>query len=332
MGGSGLARLNLVVVGCGQLGSRHIQALKLMPQSATIYGFDPSPDSLAVAQQRFDAAPESESGQTVEFLPLDSIEKLPEEAAVIIYATDASSRRQAVEQTLARTKTRYVVLEKFLFPQEKDYQFVADLFSRHAVSAWVNCTRRQWPIYQRVKDTVKDAEKIEIDVVGSNFGLASSAVHFLDLGEYLSGSAIEVRQAQLDPEFAPARRPGFVEFTGEVVGWTQRGSRVTQKSLRSGSEPVLVNIDAGDLNWRIEEGKGCASLLYNDDRPPEQVAFSCVPQSQLSHIVASDLLDRGHCDLTPFSESMNVHIQLLRPYLDHIARYPNPTAREFPIT
>ena len=48
----------------------------------------------------------------------------------------------------------------------------------------------------------------------------------------------------------------------------------------------------------------------------EELDFSMLFQSQLTNKVATQLFDSGRCDLTPYKESMEAHLPILRLMLD----------------
>ena len=46
--------LNIAIIGCGQIGSRHLQALSLIKEGAIIYLVDNSPESIDISKERFE--------------------------------------------------------------------------------------------------------------------------------------------------------------------------------------------------------------------------------------------------------------------------------------
>ena len=48
--------IKIIIAGCGQIGSRHLQALSELQESAKIYLIDPSIESILIAEQRFNDA------------------------------------------------------------------------------------------------------------------------------------------------------------------------------------------------------------------------------------------------------------------------------------
>ena len=66
----------IAVIGAGQLGSRHLQGLKLSKLKSDIWVVDNNSNSLQIAQQRYEEG-EVNSNQTIYYLQL--IEQLPTE-------------------------------------------------------------------------------------------------------------------------------------------------------------------------------------------------------------------------------------------------------------
>ena len=84
------------IIGAGQLGSRHLQALSSVAEPLSIDVIDPSLDSLAIAKERFEAMPKIHTHSVnyhQEILHDLNID-------IVIVASGAKPRRKIIENLL----------------------------------------------------------------------------------------------------------------------------------------------------------------------------------------------------------------------------------------
>ena len=132
----------LGIIGCGQLGSRHLQAMAATPlpegMTLRLEVVEPWQGSRDTAQARL--AEVNKSGIPAAFH--ESVAGLPRALDLVVVATTADVRRAVVEELLGHAAVRFLVLEKVLFQAPADYKAVADLCAAKGTRAWVNCPRR----------------------------------------------------------------------------------------------------------------------------------------------------------------------------------------------
>lgn len=293
-------------------------------------------DPLASARQRAIGyfAEDAPSGCRVEIEEVQAIDRLSGAIDVAVVATAAANRRAVIEELLSRAKPRHLILEKFLFQRDEDYAAVAALLERTGAAAWVNCPRRIWPVYRDLRDRLQGSGPIDLHVSApSRYGIGTSAIHFLDLAVYLSGTAqFELRGDRLDKELIENRRGG-VEFSGTLYGAGANGEGFTFTTYATGTAPPLIFLDSPRLRIIVDEGGQHARLSAEaDDWAWRDIPFPTLPQSRLTDLVVKDLLDRGTCELASYSESAALHRAVLRPLLDHYRKVADPGAGACPIT
>ena len=303
----------IAIVGAGQLGSRHLQALARLGPGHRIWVTDPFEESLERCRQRY-AEVATSASPPVEWR--QRIVDLPKELAVVIVATAADVRRAVLESLLDAATVQHLVLEKVLFQRLLDYDPMVDLIGRRVRSAWVNCPRRMWSFYQGLRDRLQGATTIRLGVSGSDWGLGSNAVHFLDLFAFLCRSAGPLEIASLRVSSTASRRTGFIELVGELSGRSPAG-HFSLASLPGGTAPVVVEVVSPDLRALVREGEGKAWISTAQEgwtfrEEPVEIKF----QSQLSDRFVTDLIGTGSCELTSLSESAGYH----RTFIDVLTR------------
>lgn len=322
--------MKLALIGAGELGSRHLQALALLDRPATIEVFEPVLTAQGKAEARF--AQIKQSGRvSVKFL--SRMEDFSPFLDLAIIATTADARLQALEQLLAEKNARYLILEKVVFQDVKSFDKAQRLLSRKKVKAWVNCPRRMWPFYQELKPKF-NGEKIDYRASASNLNLGSVAVHLLDHLSFFTGEYdYELSSERLDPDILLSKRPGFREFTGTLEGRLAGGSAISITSYREGNAPFLIQLSTQSLRCLIREPEGKAWLAEEGDGWQwQEIPFKALAQSQLTHLAAAKILNSGESELPTFEQSREIHIPLLKTLTAHFSKIINQPVSACPIT
>ena len=188
---------NAVITGCGRLGRRHLEALAALPKPFQIWAVDPFNEALSLAADSF--LDVNEHGHHTLHLST-RFDDLPNKADIVISATNSDSRLGALRALLERVKVDNLILEKVLFSRLSDFDVAEQLFKGNCENIWVNCPRRANTTYAEIKKHICNAKTINMVVSGGSWGLASNAIHFIDLYAFLSGRLLEhVDTSKLDP-------------------------------------------------------------------------------------------------------------------------------------
>jgi predicted dehydrogenase len=296
------------IVGAGQLGSRHLQALQSVSKPLEIHVIDPSPESLRVAQERFEAVGMSvghrvryETGVTASG-PTD----------VAIVATNANTRRKAVEALLAASPVEALVLEKLLFDRRDDYAVVQRLVEGSGARAWVNCCMRVMSPYEAIRIEI-GGEPVSYRVTGSQYGLVTNAIHYVDHVVHLTGASQAFFDVSgIDARPIASKRRGFLELTGTLAGRLSDGSRFEIACYPAGSAPVVVEIFSPSHRFVIRESEGRVWHSHESTGWKWLEREVRIPyQSEMTAGVVNSLLTTGECGLAPLAESVALHLSLL---------------------
>ncbi|MDZ4684906.1 MAG: Gfo/Idh/MocA family oxidoreductase [Planctomycetaceae bacterium] len=324
-------RCELGVIGVGQLGSRHLQALARLNRPARVHVVDPVPAALERACARF--AEVAANDGRVELVLADDIAQLPRKLAAVVVATNADHRATVIDRLLQHTSVPYLVLEKVLFQRDGDYGDIADRLERAGSRAWVNCPRRLFEGYRTLRQRLSAGGPIEYRVQGDGWGLACNSIHFVDHAAFLSRrDDFRMTAVQLEPGCNPSKRAGYVEFFGTVRGEFGDGSRISMTCRAEGTQPLSIQVLAADGRYDFDESQ--AAIRWTPTATGETESFPLVPtyQSQLTQLVIQDLLDHGTCGLTPYAESVRLHRPLLAAFLGHYRTHADAGAESCPIT
>jgi len=324
-------RSSIFIVGAGQIGSRHLQALKgvVLPLSITV--IDADPESLKTARERYDSMPAGQSKHKINYTT--KIIKNPKPIDLAIVATCSDIRAKVTAELLKSSPVKYLVLEKILFNKKSDYEVMGRLIHKSKTAAWVNCARRMTPIYQKIEKYFKN-KRISYIVTGSKYGLMSNAIHFLDHVAHISGTTkFEIDTSGLDPRPVPSKRSRFLELNGTLVANFKNGSNLSLTCYPEGDAPIMLEIHTDSARYigRQSEGKGWMARADNG-WVWEEIETPIPPQSQLTTILTEKILTTGKCDLVPYSESKKIHLGMLEPLLSFLNKNSKKKYTLYPFT
>ncbi|KRE46298.1 Gfo/Idh/MocA family oxidoreductase [Paenibacillus sp. Soil522] len=322
---------NVAVIGAGQIGSRHLQALALMDRPLSIWVVDPSLHSLQSAEQSMDLFKDAIYAYDVQYLT--SITELPHELDAVIVATNSQIRRAIIEQLLNEKKVKYFILEKVLFQNLQDYGEIEELLRVKRVSAWVNCPMRLMSFFQQLKIKLDQAQQVDYRVSGTHLGIGSNAIHHLDLLAYLTNCyRFSLNGDDLSDNVIESKRPGFIEFTGTLKGVSAK-ARISITSYETGESPMHIHISSENMHCMIRPTERKAWIADADfNWAIKELNYTSKLQSQLTHHVVRQLLDTGSCELTTYTKSSELHLPLIETLLEKYQSITSDEVTTCPVT
>lgn len=306
--------MNIAVIGAGNIGTRHLQAITKCEEDHKVFAVEPTTEAQSKSREMLGAA-----GQGVGYV--SKVEDLPAVIDIAILAVNSGIRRRIAEQLLAHSSVQYMILEKVLFPYVKDYAEVEKLLQKHKVKAWVNCARRSWSYTRTLKGYFERSTAVSMRVQGNMWGLGCNTIHYIDLLSHLTNcqGPIQVDISALDEEIIPSKREGYVEFTGELN--IQLGPhRLKLVSSRGENNGFVIDIQSKRLSCHItEKGSEGVNLITDNSTGLKRTELFEVPfQSSLTTQVVQDLLRTGTCPLTTYRDSVKLHIPMLQAFAKKI--------------
>jgi predicted dehydrogenase len=321
------------VIGCGNIGSRHLQGLARMTAAAAVHVCDPNAASRALAEARI---AEMQPGPHLSFTFHDALASMPNHIGLAIVATGAQPRRAVIETLLASKNVGALLLEKFLFQSLDDHAAVESLLAQRGVPAWVNTPRRAWPSYQSLKRDIAAGGPLTICVeFGRAHGLATNAIHFIDLAAFVTEETggFELDGRLLRPIAEASRHVGALEFSGVMTGASARGDVLTLRGRPDSAGPHTITLVSEAGRFLIFETQ--QKMLVSRAAAPleiETLAFPILLQSALTGAVAEDIVAGRQPDLPLFAESSRLHRQCLSAFLEALGEPRGAPGRLVPVT
>lgn len=304
----------ILIIGAGQLGSRHLQGLVKFNRQLDIYVVDPVEDSLRTAKMR-----EEEINHRHSIVYSLTWDTLPSTFDIVIVATNANIRERIIFELLRNYNVGFLILEKVLFQELSSYGVVSDLLVEKRVRTYVNHPRRMFDSYKNLKSILETNKKTVFSIFGGSWGIACNALHFLDLFVFLTGKKLkDINTDFLDELILESARKGFVEFTGTLSGQLEDGSFFSITSLNEAPTPITVSLYNNEQRFLIQEGglSQIYMLFKKEDFVCKNEFFKVQYQSELTTNILIEILENNECSLPTYEQARHSHEIFLKAMLE----------------
>jgi len=321
---------NVLLVGAGNLGRRHLQSLKNSRYPIRIFVVEPFDEARSLAKTAFDQTASSQPEKAVSFhRALDDIDQ---KIDIVIDATPATGRLDVFKRALG-LGAKDLVLEKVAFNSINDIDQAVALIEQNAACAWVNCPRRLNPFYIQLRRVLEKETIDRFEIVGENFGMACNSIHFIDLFSFLAGRhAYDVTLDEVQ-SIASSKRSNYIEFFGTATGAFESGPefKIDCRETQNGVS-FDIRIVTPLNEYRIDEINGCVKIIDRNGKY-EIRDFRQPYQSELTGPLVDAIIETRQCGLTAFAESMALH----RPFINaayelYASKYEENDMKMVPIT
>ena len=305
----------IAVIGAGNIGSRHLQALANVKTPLEIFIVEPNKDAFNVSLSRFLQIENS----NIHSIKSTVIENLPKEIDLCIISTSSGSRFKILEEVTSIKTIKNLVLEKFLFTDEVSFFKAEEIIDKQKIKTWVNTTRRSFPFYKKLRDYLEDSKYVSMLVTGGKWGLACNGIHIFDLFSMLQGDNQDytIDTGYLDNHLYESKRQGYIEFNGSIkIKNTDKGDAIF--TCFSEEEcPTVMSIHSDKGIFEIIESKD--ECIYRIPINNFEIATSkmeIMPTSIAMTGIYEDIINNGTCELPDYKNSMKLHLVFLKALLN----------------
>ncbi len=320
--------INILIVGGGKIGSRHLQGILLSKNQLNITVVDPSLESLNLCQVRAKEFNNINTNKKITFR-----QTLPknENFEICIISTNSDIRAKVTEDLLASCLIRHIVFEKVLFQREIDYYNISKLIKSKKVNAWVNCPYRTYNFYKEIKKTLNINSVIEMNVKGSSWGMACNSIHYIDLFSYIVDSSdLSITTLSLSNNLISSKRGNkFSEINGFMV-FKINDHLLSISCDENKKRSLSININCEKIKHYINEEK---KKWKSDVNGLTQIQnFHMAGVSELSGKLVDNLIENNQCGLASYEESCRLHLPLITQFRMHFSKILKKEIIECPIT
>jgi len=326
---------NIAIIGVGEIGSRHLQSLANLEESANIYLIDSAESSLTTAKKRFNELYQ-ENHRKIHIHTCKDLNALDHNLDIAIIATSSDVRRKVIENLLETLDVGFLILEKFLFQKIEDYDAIKMLLQFKKIPTWVNQWISSRYIFREIRTNLAPNSCLRMDVSGELWGLACNSVHFLEYFLFLcQQETFIITGSKLDEETINSKRNGFIDFTGSIYCESQRGDQLTMTSSRGDNftSNCIIRISDGETEHEIILNADDHVIYKKTGRkasPSEKIIL--VLQSQITHLHIQQIFADKISSLPTYDHSLKMHLPLLKVFLKHLQNISGNEEIKCPIT
>lgn len=308
---------NVVIIGAGQLGSRYLQGIVSSKLNIKIFVVDPSQNSLDICKKRINE--KNTSFDYKNYYELHSTKGLPEIIDLVIIATQSDIRFKVLKDLTEQSCIiNFMILEKVLFQNINEYDLSSEIIKNRQIKCWVNCTRRAFPIYQKIKSCLNDEiPNLRFKVSGGEWGLMSNSIHFLDTISYITeNSNIKITQISklIDPINSISKRKNVYESSGKIEGICG-DSNFEFISKKSSDDDLVFSLESNSMKIIINETQGLAKFTKSKHSYKETFVIPYL--SQFSTNIVENILLTSECGLPYLENSIALH----KPFIQELSLY-----------
>ena len=172
--------MNVLIVGIGNIGIRHLESFKSTRTKTKIFVFD---KKYSLQTEKLIRNIKIQN-KNLSILKLSKL-KLNEKIDLCIISTSSKGRENLTRRILNEISLDYLILEKVVFQSLKSFDNIIKISIKKNVKIFVNCPRRTITIFKHIKKKLNNfSEPLILRYTGSNWGMCSNSIHFVDLFFY----------------------------------------------------------------------------------------------------------------------------------------------------
>ena len=304
---------NVCLIGFGNIGRRHFEALLKINFDAKIFLIDPY-------EHAFDNINDYNLTSSISVEFSHNYDFLPKNIDLAIIATSSDVRRKCFEQLIEKCNVKYIIFEKILFQKVEDYDYVESELNKRGIKAWVNCARREFESYQKLKKKLSESTINSINITGGNWGFGCNGIHMLDLISYLlDDQELIINKFDINNEVIESKRKGFKEFYGRFDGICLNSDTIFSICCKDSDEDLSIIIDTDSYIYIVFEKQNI--ILSIDKKNAININKSDYIIEFISNTTTkavNNIYKDGLCALTGFSKSKELHLKFIKPVLEFL--------------
>lgn len=319
---------NIILIGAGNLGSRHLQGLALVKFKLKIFVVDISNSNLKLAKERFKLIDKKGKHEAVFVNSISDINERIFQTAII--ATNSNIRFKIAKNLLELKTVKFLILEKVLFQNLKEYDDFEIFSLNFKTKIFVNCARRLNCFYDKISKVDFGNKNIHMEVYGSSWSMGCNSIHFVDLFNFITNLFPDNWINKLDNKIIDSKRSGFIEFTGELISEDNSGNKLSLISDKKLNSSLVIKISNDKIKYIIEEDSN--KVVFQRQEFLENDKIHIDFQSNLTNKVIESLIEYKTCNLTTYKASSKLHKPLIKVMIDHYNKVNNTNFNYCPIT
>ena len=184
----------------------------------------------------------------------------------------------------------------------------------------MNCARREFESYQKLKKKLSESTINSINITGGNWGFGCNGIHMLDLISYLlDDQELIINKFDINNEVIESKRKGFKEFYGRFDGICLNSDTIFSICCKDSDEDLSIIIDTDSYIYIVFEKQNI--ILSIDKKNAININKSDYIIEFISNTTTkavNNIYKDGLCALSGFSKSKELHLKFIKPVLEFL--------------
>ena len=307
---------NIVVIGAGNVGTRHIESLLLIDIPTNIFVIDQDFNSIKKTKKIYKNSKKNKFIKSINFF--ENISKINFDIDLAIISTNSNVRKSILKKMVIKNNIKNLLIEKVAFQSSNDFKEIMSLLKRKKIQCWVNLAKRIFPLFQKLKIQMNNKKKIIMNASSGNFDLGCNTIHYLDLFYFLTKSKIKsIDMNLIDKKIYKSKRKGYIDFNGTLKITTLRGDQLNITNFYGIQKDHILEISNQKFYYLILPYH---NKYYHNNTKNKLIekSFYQPKQSEMTSMIAKKILLEHKCDLPDLKESFITHKPMLDSFIEHI--------------
>ncbi len=315
----------LLIVGCGELGSRHLQAAASLKGIGEIHIIDSNEQALAIGKSRITEI--SDLNRDIKFFWWNSFKKEASNGDCCVVATLSKGRGALVKKIVNELNYRTFLIEKVVEQSLTEYQSLMDFCHQHKVNVWVNCKTRAYAIHEYVKSKLDPNIPVIFTRIDGNEGLGTNGIHAADLFCFYTGAKEIIPTGQrIDAVLHPSKRgKDIYDLSGSLCATTARGDDFFLSHAKDYNSADSISIMSSQGRFLVDHVKDFALESYPQDGWQWHALENKENRkvSHMSKVFIDDILRKSQCALPTLEQCFVAHQYIclqLQPHFNSLLK------------
>ena len=239
--------MKILIVGVGNIGKRHLESLTKYNKIKQFHIVEKNNLVTSILKTKY---------FNKKFFFHKAIDNLDNKIQfdLAILSTNSDVRFKIFTEIVRRTRVKFFILEKFVFQNINHFNYANKLIRNKNLKVFINCPMRTWPFFENIKKKYYKSE-VEILMTGSKWGLASNAIHYIDLLIHFTNKKKIYLSKNQEMHIYKSKRKNFVEFGGILDAKIDKSNFLKMvDNYKQKSKPKLY-IKFNEIFFEIDAGR-----------------------------------------------------------------------------
>jgi len=286
--------INIMIVGLGSIGNRHLESILKININKNIFLIDPKYYS-----NNQTPIPNTSNTKILKFSKISNFNKIFD---LVIISTNSDVRFEITKNLFKSNKFKNLLLEKVSFTKPVQYNIINKKAKQYNTKVFVNYPRPMWKSYINLKKIIKNEDIIDINFSSFSWHLCSNSLHYINLFNFLTNTdSINFDYHRILNRYFKSKRNSFYELKGSLVFCNHAKQKLyLHDTFKYSDQKLTINTNKYCIN--IFERNGFMKIYNKDQKKITKNKFKIEFQSNLTNIFFQSILDKNFSKLPSLAD------------------------------